>query len=125
VTAIRRLASAAAAAVPASMLVFVAAVFLAYGVNAFTTIYAVPGRPAHSVALWCSFASALVSAGLWTALAAKKELIEKAALSSGGDPAARERLRTGMWADNSLKALLYLGGAAASSVLAMVILVLP
>jgi hypothetical protein len=121
VTVITRLVTAAAAAIPASLMVFIAAVFLSYGVNAFTTIYAVPGRPVHSFALWCSFVSSVVAAGLWTALAAKKELIEKAALSGG----AREQHRTEMWHDISLKALLYLGGATAFSILAMVILVLP
>jgi hypothetical protein len=125
VTVITRLVTAAAAAIPASLMVFIAAVFLSYGVNAFTTIYAVPGRPVHSFALWCSFVSSVVAAGLWTALAAKKELIEKAALSGGGDLAAREQHRTEMWHDISLKALLYLGGATAFSILAMVILVLP
>jgi hypothetical protein len=122
---IRRLVSATAAAIPASLIVFIAAVFLSYGVNAFTTIYANPGHPVRSFALWCSFASSVVAAGLWTALAAKKELIEKAILSGGGDPATREQRRTEMWRDISLKALLYLGGATASSLLAMVILVFP
>ncbi|MGA8529211.1 MAG: hypothetical protein WB622_05815 [Acidobacteriaceae bacterium] len=124
-TAIKRLVSNAAAVIPATLMVFIAAVFLSYGVNAFTTIYAVPGRPVHSFALWCSFASSVVAAGLWTALAAKKELIDKAALSSGGDPAAREQRRMDMWHDIWLKASLYLGGAAAFSILAMVILVFP
>jgi hypothetical protein len=119
-----RLASAAAAAIPGSLMVFIAAVFLAYGVNAFTTIYADPGHPVHSVALWCSFASSVVAAGLWTALSAKKELIEKAVLS-GGDAATSEQRRADMWHDIALKALLYLGGAAAASIFAMVILVVP
>ncbi|HEY6494405.1 MAG TPA: hypothetical protein VIZ43_14115 [Trebonia sp.] len=124
-TAIRRLASSAAAGIPGSLMIFIAAVFLSYGVNAFTTIYANPGHPVHSVALWCSFASAVVAAGLWTALAAKKELIEKAVLSGGGDLAARERHRAEMWREIALTALLYLGGAAAFSILALVILVFP
>jgi hypothetical protein len=125
VTAITRLASAAAAAIPASLVVFIAALFLAYGVNAFTTIYADPGHPVHSFPLWCSFASSMVAAGLWTALAATKELIEKAVLSDSGYPATSEQRRTDMWHDIPLKALLYLGGAAAASILAMVILVIP
>lgn len=120
-----RLAGKAAAAIPASLMVFIAAVFLSYGVNAFTTIYANPGHPAHSFALWCSFASSVVAAGLWTALAAKKDLIEKAVLSGGGDLATREQRRTDMWHDISVKALLYLGGATVSSILAMAILVFP
>jgi hypothetical protein len=122
VTGIRRLVSAAAAALPVSLMVFIAAIFLSYGVNAFTTIYAVPGHPAHSFALWCSFVSAMIAAGLWSA---KKERIEKATLSGGGDLAAREQRRLQMWDEISLKAALYLGGATAFSILAMVILVFP
>ena len=53
-------------------MVFAAAIFLSYGVNAFTTIYAIPGHPVHSFALWCSFISSIIAAGLWTAIAAKK-----------------------------------------------------
>jgi hypothetical protein len=122
---IMRLASAAATAIPASLMVFIAAVFLTYGVNTFTTIYAVPGHPIHSFALWCSFVSSVTAAGLWTTLSAKKELIEKAVLYGGGDLAARDQHRTEMWNDVALKALLYLGGATAFSILAMVILVVP
>jgi hypothetical protein len=122
---IMRLASASAAAIPVSLMVFIAAIFLTYGVTTFSTIYAVPGHPVHSVALWCSFVSSMAAAALWTTLSAKKELIEKTALSGPGDVAARNQHRTQMWDDVALKALLYLGGAAACSVLAMVILVVP
>ena len=124
-TTIARLAGSAAAAIPGSLMVFIAAIFLSYGVNAFTTIYVNPGHPVHSFALWCSFASSVVAAGLWTALAAKKELIEKAVLSGGGDLATQEQHRTDMWHGISLKALLYLGGAAGTSILALVILIVP
>ena len=124
-TAISRLVGACGAAIPANLMIFIAAVFLSYGVNAFTTIYAVPGHPTHSFALWCSFASSVVAAGLWTALASKKEHIEKAAASFPGDRAAREQLRTQLWHASWLKALVYLGGAAALSILAMVILIFP
>jgi hypothetical protein len=125
VTVVRRLIGASAAAIPANLMIFIAAVFLSYGVNAFTTIYAVPGHPVHSFALWCSFASSVVAAALWTALAAKKEQIEKATASGGGDLATRERIRAQLWDDSWIKALLYLGGSAAFSILAMVILVFP
>jgi CheY-like chemotaxis protein len=125
VAAIKRVVSAAAAAIPGNLMIFIAAVFLSYGVNAFTTIYAVPGHPVHSFALWCSFASSVIGAGLWTALAAKKERIEKAAASSGGDLTARKQLRTQMWSGSWLTVSVYLGGGAAFSILAMVILVFP
>jgi hypothetical protein len=122
---VRRLIGTSAAAIPANLMIFIAAVFLSYGVNAFTTIYAVPGHPVHSFALWCSFASSVVAAALWTALAAKKERIEKATASRGGDLADRERIAAQLWHDSWIKALLYLGGSAAFSILAVVILVFP
>jgi hypothetical protein len=125
VAAVRRLVGVCAAAIPANLMIFIAAVFLSYGVNAFTTIYAVPGHPVHSFALWCSFASSVMAAGLWTALSARKENIEKATASGPGDLAAREKRRVQLWDDSWLKALVYLGGATAFSILAMVILIFP
>jgi hypothetical protein len=125
VAAVRRLAGVCAAAIPTNLMIFIAAIFLAYGVNAFTTIYAVPGHPVHSFAQWCSFASSMVAAGLWTALSATKERIEKATASGPGNMAAHEELRMKLWRDSWLRALVYLGGAAAFSILAMVILVFP
>lgn len=122
---VRRLAGACAASVPGNLMVFVAAIFLAYSVTAFATIYAVPGHPVHSFAQWCSFAASMVAAALWTALSVMKERIEKAALSGPGRLAAHDELRTQLWRDNWLKALVYLGGAAAFSILALVILIFP
>ena len=123
--AIMRLAGAAAAAVPANLMVFIAAIFLTYGVTTFSTIYAVPGHPSHSFAQWCSFVSAMAAAALWTTLSAKKELIEKAVLSGPGAPADHDKERRQMWAGIALKAMLYLGGAAACSILALAVLVVP
>jgi hypothetical protein len=123
--AVRRLVGASATVIPGNLMIFAAAVFLSYGINAFTTIYAEPGHPVHSFALWCSFASSVVAAGLWTALAAKKEQIERATTSGPGDWTAREDRRKQLWHESWLKALVYLGGAAAFSILAMVILVFP
>lgn len=113
------------AAIPSNLAVFAAAIFLAYGVNAFTTIYAVPGRPVHSFGLWGSFVSSVIAAGLWTALAAKKDSIDKASLSGGGDHEKREAMRLEMWQDVWLKTLVYLGGAAVFSIMALAVLVFP
>lgn len=113
------------AKIPANLTVFVAAIFLSNGVNVFTTIYAQPGKPVHSFGLWCSCISSVVAAGLWTALAAKKDLIDKAAMSAASAPDRREEKRVEMWGDVWLQAMTYLGGAVAFSVLAMVVLVIP
>ena len=117
--------SRCSAAIPNNLVVFIAAIFLAFGVNTFTTIYAVPGHPARSFGLWGSFASSLVAAGLWTALAAKKDVIDKAILSGGGDLDAREAARMRMWGEVWLRALIYLGGGIVFSVAAMLVLVFP
>jgi hypothetical protein len=112
-------------AIPSNLAVFVAAIFLSYGVNAFTTIYAVPGHPVHSFGLWGSFVSSLIAAGLWTALAAKKDSIDKATLSGGGDLGKREATRMQMWQDVWLRTLIYLAGAAVFSIMALIALVFP
>jgi hypothetical protein len=125
VDALKRLIGRGGAAIPSNLAVFVAAVFLSFGVNAFTTIYAVPGHPVHSFGLWGSFASSVIAAGLWTALAAKKDSIDKATLSRGGDLDKREAARMQMWRDVWLRTLIYLGGAAAFSIAALVALVVP
>ena len=91
----------------------------------FTTIYAQPGKPVLSAGLWWSFTISLVSAGLWTALAAKKDSIDKATQSSAVDPVKREKVRAQMWSDVWVRASLYLVGAFAFSVLAMMALVFP
>jgi len=125
VAVVRRLAGACAAAVPVNLMVFIAAIFLAYGVNAFSTIYAVPGHPAHSFAQWCSFASSMAAAALWTALSVTKERVEKATASAPGGSTEHDKFRTKMWRDSWLRALIYLAGAAAFSTLALVILIFP
>jgi hypothetical protein len=111
--------------IPGNLSVFVAAIFLSNCVNVFTTIYAVPGKPVHSAALICSCGSSLLAAGLWTALASKKELIEKAVASGASRSEERERLRAQLWDDIWLRALIYLCGAVTLSILALVILVVP
>lgn len=122
---VRRLAGACAASVPANLVVFVAAIFLAYSVAAFAEIYSVPGHPVHSSAQWCSFASSMAAAALWTALSVMKERIEKATASGPGGLAAHDEFRMRLWHEGWLKALVYLGGAAAFSILALVILIFP
>src|SRR6266568_879309 len=97
--------------IPGNLAIFVAAIFLSNGVNVFTTIYAQPGKPVLSAGLWWSFTSSLVSAGLWTALAAKKDSIDKATQSSAVDPVKREKVRAQMWSDVWVRASLYLVGA--------------
>lgn len=111
--------------IPGNLVVFIAAIFLSNSVNVFTTIYAQPGKPVQSAGLWWSCISSLAAAGLWTALAAKKDTIDKAVQSGADDPAMREVMRTQMWQDVWLRAGAYLGGAIALSIAAMVALVLP
>jgi len=122
---LRGLIGRGGAAIPNNLVVFIAAIFLSYAVNAFTTIYAVPGHPVHSFGLWGSFVCSVVAAGLWTALAAKKDVIDKAILSSGGDLAAREAARMRMWREVWLRTLIYLGGGVAFAIAAMLVLVFP
>lgn len=110
--------------IPGNLAVFVAAIFLSNSVNVFTTIYAQPGKPVLSPGLWWSCISSLVAAGLWTALAAKKDSIDKAAQSGATDPAQREKVRARMWNDVWARAAFYLGGAVGFSILAMMALVL-
>lgn len=124
-TTLRLGATRAATRVPTNLAVFIAAIFLSNGVNVFTTIYATPGRPVHSPQLWCSAIASIAAAGFWTALAAKKDHIEKAVLSGSADPLQRGVFREQMWADVSLRVTTYLSGAVVTSILAMVILVLP
>jgi len=109
--------------IPGNLAVFVAAIFLSNSVNVFTTIYARPGKPVQSAGLWWSCISSLVAAGLWTALAAKKDSIDKAAQSGAVDAAQRERVRARMWNDIWVRVSLYVGGAVGFSVLAMMALV--
>jgi hypothetical protein len=122
---LRGLVSRGGAVIPNNLVVFIAAIFLSYAVNAFTTIYAVPGHPARSFGLWGSFVSSVIAAGLWTALAAKQDVIDKAILSSGGDLDAREAAQTRMWREVWLRTLIYLGGGVVFSVAAMLVLVFP
>jgi hypothetical protein len=121
----RRWASRIGVLIPENLTIFIAAIFLSNGVNVFTTIYAVPGKPVRSFGLWCSCISSVLAAGLWTALAAKKGLIDKAALSGASDLEMREEKRAQMWRDVWLQTLAYLGGAVAFSILAMGVLVIP
>ena len=109
---------------PGNLVVFVAAIYLSNGVNVFTTIYSQPGRPVESPGLWLSCFSSLMAAGLWTALAVKRDVIEKAALSGTTDPVEREALRAQMWGDVWIRVVAYLGLALALSFLAMVALVI-
>jgi hypothetical protein len=111
--------------IPGNLSIFVAAIFLSNSVNEFTTIYAIPGKPVRSFGLTFSCISSLLAAGLWTALAAKKDLIEKAVASGASSPKEREQLRDQMWEDVWLRILVYLGGAIILSILALVALVVP
>ncbi len=110
---------------PTNLIVFFAAIFLSNGVNVFTTIYARPGKPAHSLGLWCSCISSVLAAALWTAFSAKKDLIDKAALSGASDPDQRNEKRAQMWDDVWVRAMAYFVAAVSFSILAMVILVVP
>jgi hypothetical protein len=111
--------------VPGNLTIFVAAVFLSNGINVFTNIYAQPGKPSHSFGLWCSCVSSVVAAALWTAVAAKKDVIDRAVVSGAERPDLREAIREQMWGDVWLRSLVYLLGAVGFSVLAMVVLVIP
>jgi hypothetical protein len=111
--------------VPGNLVIFIAAIFLSNSVNVFTTIYAQPGRPVSAPGLWWSCISSLVAAGLWTALAAKKDSIDKAVQSASAEPSQREVIRVQMWEDVWLRTGGYLLGAVGLSILAMVALVIP
>lgn len=124
-TVLRLAITRVAMRMPATLVVFIAAIFLSNGVNMFTTIYAVPGKPVHSLALWCSAVTSITAAGFWTALATKKDMIDKAVLSGAADQGSRVKLREDIWADVWRRVMVYLLGAAALSVLAMAVLVLP
>lgn len=114
-----------ASRIPQNLSVFIAAIFLSNSVNEFTTIYATPGKPIHSFGLIFSCVSSLLAAIFWTALAAKKESIEKAAESGASSLREREQLRDSMWLDIRAKVLFYLGGAILLSMAGLIALILP
>jgi hypothetical protein len=111
--------------VPGNLTIFVAAIFLSNGINVFTNIYSQPGKPSHSFGLWCSCVSSVAAAALWTALAAKKDVIDRAVVSGAERPDQREAVRAQMWSDVWLRSMAYLLGAVGFSILAMVVLVIP
>jgi hypothetical protein len=114
-----------AAHIPQNLSVFIAAIFLSNSVNEFTTIYAVPGKPVVSFGLILSCVSSLIAAGFWTALAAKKESIEKAVASGAFSLKEREQLGERMWTDVWLRILFYLTGAVVLSLLGLIALMIP
>jgi len=77
VEAHRELRSATPLYFHANLVISVVAIFLSNSVNIFTTIYAHPGRPVLFYPC-LSYISSLFTAGLRTALAAKKDAIDKA-----------------------------------------------
>jgi hypothetical protein len=124
VRTIKYAVSCIAIRIPGNLVIFVAAIFLSNGINVFTNIYTQPGKPSHSFGLWCSCVSSVLAAALWTALAAKKEAIDRAVISGAGSPDQRETVRVQMWNDVWFKTMTYLFGAIVFSALAMIVLII-
>lgn len=109
---------------PPNLSIFIAAIFLSNSVNVFTNIYGSSSLPPRAGAMFTSCIGSLVAAALWTALAAKAEQIEKAALSASQDFREREIERESLWNDVWLRVGLYMAGAIISSVLSLAVLVI-
>ena len=122
---IRRWILRAEQRIPVNLIIFIAAIFLSNCVNEFTTIYAQPGKPSSSIGLWLSCVASLLAAGLWTALAAKKEAIAKAAQSGTTDPERRPKIANTLWGDVWIRTTFYFGSAVVLSITALAALVIP
>lgn len=110
--------------IPANLAVFIAAIFLSNSVNLFTTIYGSTDLPARYAALLFSCIASLLAAGLWTALAAKTDLIEKTIASGSPDSSKRESIRETLWDDVWKRMAAYLGAAVILSFSALLALVI-
>lgn len=110
--------------IPANLAVFIAAVFLSNSVNLFTTIYGSTDLPARYTTLLFSCIASLLAAGLWTALAAKTDLIEKTVASGSQDSSKREFIRDTLWNDVWVRMAVYLGAAVILSFSALLALVI-
>jgi hypothetical protein len=108
---------------PPNLSVFIAAIFLSNSVNVFTNIYGSGSVPSRYRELLASSLGSLVAAGLWTAIAGKSELIERAAMSSSPEVRKREEERKRLWGDVWARYFLYLIGAVLFSIFSLVILV--
>jgi uncharacterized membrane protein len=111
--------------IPTNLYVFVAAVFLANGVNLFNVVYGASHRPARSSTLLLSCAASLLAAVLWTVLASKINLIDKTAASASHDPLQRDSIREKLWNDVWRRVAGYLGTASLLSILTLTVLMLP
>lgn len=110
--------------IPANLAVFIAAIFLANSVNLFTTIYGSTDFPVRYTTLLFSCIASLLAAGLWTALAAKTELIEKTVASGSPDSSKREAIRETLWDDVWKRMAAYLSAAVILSFSALLALVM-
>jgi hypothetical protein len=110
--------------IPANLAVFIAAIFLSNSVNLFTTIYGSADIPPRYAALLFSCIASLLAAALWTALAAKTDLIEKTVASASPDFNKRESIRESIWNDLWIRMSIYLSAAVISSLSALFALVI-
>jgi hypothetical protein len=110
--------------IPPNLAVFIAAIFLSNSVNLFTTIYGSVDLPPRYPALLFSSIASLFAAGLWTALAAKTDLIEKTVTSGSQDSTERESIREAVWNDVWVMIAAYLGVAVTLSLSALLVLVI-
>lgn len=110
--------------IPANLAVFISAIFLTNSVNLFTTIYGSTDPPERHVSLLLSCIASLLAAGLWTALAAKTDLIEKTVASGSQDSREQESIRESLWNDVWIRMAAYLVGAVILSLSALLALVI-
>jgi|HubBroStandDraft_6_1064221.scaffolds.fasta_scaffold1724173_1 hypothetical protein len=109
--------------IPPTLSVFVAAIYLSNSVNVFTNIYGSGSLPPRHGVLLTSCVGSLLAAALWTAVAGKSEVIERAAISSSVEIKKREEVRKDLWGDVWARYLLYLTGAVCFSIFSLAILI--
>jgi hypothetical protein len=110
--------------IPPNLSVFIAAIFLSNSVNLFTTIYGNENLPPRYSTLLFSSIASLLAAGLWTALAAKTDLIEKTVASGSQDSSKQKSIREAIWNDVWVRMAAYLGAAVILSFAALLVLVI-
>lgn len=110
--------------IPTNLAIFISAIYLSNGVSLFTKIYGNTALPPRYTPLLFSCISSLLAAGLWTALAAKTDRIEKAVAYGSRDPRERQSIRENLWNDVWIRMASYLGGAIVLSLSALLALVI-
>jgi len=121
--ALKRLVGRLGPQIPSNLCVFIAAIFLSNAVNLFNMVYGGDSKPLRSDLILISSAVSVLSAAMWTALAAKLDLIEKTAMSATQVYSERERIIQALWSDVALRFGAYLILAIGSSFVALVVLI--